>query len=270
MPPSRSTSALGNASSKALVSTVRKRLAALSKAVSMPGANPSCKALKFNGWRPYSRRPDGQQAGAGPDVLTHQSQFVRVSICSDAVSMRSLIWGRLGMRMRGSRATLVLGALLCINLWSIGSARADCQPAVQTPGTVVTCTGSVPTGFAATANLLTINILAGAVINDNGTTGLDLGQRNTINNFGSIITGNTTTGILSNGNLNVVNNFGSIIAGDDSTLVTFVSRNTLTNNGTMTVGAGSSLLISGDSNNAIVNAGTMTTKIGRASCRERV
>ena len=158
----------------------------------------------------------------------------------------------------GRRAWLVLAMLLGLGV-SIQPALADCQPAVQTPGTVVTCTGSVPAGFAATADSLTLNILSGAVINDNGTAGVTVGLSNTINNFGSIVTGANTTGILSSGGtFNVINNFGAIVTGDFSTAVTFGSNNSFTNSGSVIVGSGG-LLVSGDSDNTIVNSGIMVS-----------
>jgi uncharacterized protein with beta-barrel porin domain len=163
------------------------------------------------------------------------------------------------MVRRGRRAWLVLAMLLGLGLSSIQPAWADCQPAIQTPGTIVTCTGSVPTGFAATADALTINILTGALINDDGTSGLAVGQSNTINNFGSIVTGAGTTGILSSGGaFNVINNAGSIIVGDSGTAVTFGSSNTFNNSGSLIVGSGG-LLVSGDSDNTIVNTGSMVS-----------
>lgn len=159
----------------------------------------------------------------------------------------------------GSRAALVLGALLCVNLWS-AAARADCQPAVPGAGQTVTCSGSVPAGFASGVGQLTINVLAGALVGDNGAAGFSLGASNTVANFGSIVVGANRNGIVATGNGNVIVNHNTIVTGASGTAIDLglSNFNTVTNNGAMTVGAGGTL-ISLATSNVVVNNGTMSS-----------
>src|SRR4051794_29639466 len=76
---------------------------------------------------------------------------------------------------RWSRASAVLAILLGLIL-STTSARAQCAPDPASSGQTVTCSGTDADGFQAGAGVtnLTVNVLAGATVRDNGSVAIGL------------------------------------------------------------------------------------------------
>ena len=173
--------------------------------------------------------------------------------------------------------TAVRDAALCINLIAgqrpvafalvaaTSPARADCQPgsATAVSGDTVTCSGTAPTGFQAGAgvNNLTINVLNGAVVQDNGTVAIGINDFNRVTNNGTLSVGIFATGIGVGGsfsaNNNVITQAGTISGADFTTGIFVGDNNSITNSGAMNLGFGSTGIFA-VSSNFIVNSGKIT------------
>ncbi len=137
-------------------------------------------------------------------------------------------------------------------------ARADCQPDAAVSGQTVTCSGIDTNGFAAGGGVtnLTVNVLTGATVNDNGTAGINVNDTNVVTNNGTVSVGSGLTGI-NGGNFNTVTNNNTITAIDGGLGISMLSNNTIANNGAITTGDFGSA-ISVQDNNAITNNGSLS------------
>jgi len=115
-------------------------------------------------------------------------------------------------------------------------ARADCQPDPASSGQTVICTGVDHDGFVAGAGVqnLDVRVRPNAIVRDNGLASIDVNNRNTITNNGTITT-QGIFGILA-GNRNTVTNNNEILAGATATAIDVGNNNNVTNNGDITVG----------------------------------
>nr|WP_249150321.1 autotransporter domain-containing protein [Bradyrhizobium sp. JYMT SZCCT0180] len=150
-----------------------------------------------------------------------------------------------------------LSALLVGFGLSTTSANAACAPDPATSGQTVTCSGVVAGGFEAGAgvNNLTVNVVAGATVNDNGTASIGVNDSNTVTNAGTLAPAAGLIGINA-GNLNTIVNSGSMNVGDLGTGIAALNANTIKNSGTITAGA-SGVAISVFDNNVVTNTGTL-------------
>ncbi|MDN3277420.1 autotransporter domain-containing protein [Frankia sp. RB7] len=141
---------------------------------------------------------------------------------------------------------------------SATSARADCQPDAAVSGQTVTCSGTDTDGFAAGGGVtnLTVNVLASATVNDNGTASINVNDANVVVNNGTVSAGSGLVGI-NGGNFNTVTNNGSITVLDNGLGISMLSNNNIANNGTITTGDGSSA-ISIQDNNVVTNTGALS------------
>jgi uncharacterized protein with beta-barrel porin domain len=141
---------------------------------------------------------------------------------------------------------------------STTSADAACVPDPASSGQTVTCSGVVASGFAAGAgvNTLTVNVLSGAVVNDNGTAAVTLNDSNVVTNNGTLTAGDSLFG-LSIGNSNTVTNNNAITVGDNFAFgIMGLNGNQIANAGTITAGINSAGIGLTD-NNVVVNTGTV-------------
>lgn len=194
---------------------------------------------------------------------------------------------RLPLRVRGgmcrSAAVASVVALLALSLWST-AARADCAPDPATSGQTVTCSSTDVDGFAAGGGVtnLTVNVLTGASVNDNGTAAISVNDLNVVTNNGSLLAASGLTGISAGSNNTITNNAGinvidngsgisavnnntivnngGIGTGDGGVAITVFNNNTITNNGLLSTGANSAGIVARQ-NNTIINAagGVITT-----------
>ena len=134
-------------------------------------------------------------------------------------------------------------------------ARADCQPDPASSGQTVICTGVDHDGFVAGAGVenLDVRVRPNAIVRDNGVAAIDLNNRNTVTNNGTITT-QGIFGILA-GNRNTITNNNEILAGATATAIDVGNNNTITNNGDITVGVAGTAFFG-------VNANTFTNKNG--------
>ncbi|AWM03955.2 autotransporter outer membrane beta-barrel domain-containing protein [Bradyrhizobium amphicarpaeae] len=141
---------------------------------------------------------------------------------------------------------------------SATSARADCQPDAALSGQTVTCSGTDANGFAAGGGVtnLTVNVLTGATVNDNGTAAINVNDTNVVINNGTVTAGSGLTGI-NGGNFNTVTTNTSITVIDNGFGISMLNNNTIANGGTITTGDGGSA-ISVQDNNVITNAGALS------------
>jgi hypothetical protein len=189
-------------------------------------------------------------------------------------------------RLRQALAGLALFTGLSL---SVAPAHAACLPDPASSGQTVTCSG-VTAGFDAGAvNNLTVNVVPGAVVNDNGFAAIRLNDSNAVTNSGTIAvgiaaagivitdnnvilnTGTVTTGafgsgIFSNGQNNIITNAatGRIISADDGSGIFIAGNSTATNAGVISVGAqvggfAGGLFVVNDNNTAINTAGASIT-----------
>ena len=138
------------------------------------------------------------------------------------------------------------------------SAQADCQPDAAVSGQTVTCSGNDANGFAAGGGVtnLTVNVLTGATVNDNGTAAINVNDTNVVINNGTVTAGSGLTGI-NGGNFNTVTTNNSITVIDNGLGISMLNNNTIANNGTITTGDGGSA-VSVQDNNVITNAGALS------------
>ena len=177
-------------------------------------------------------------------------------------------------------ASSVVTVIFSLGL-SATSARADCAPDPAMSGQTVTCSGTDADGFAAGGGVtnLTVNVLTGATVNDNGTASINVNDTNVVTNNGTVSAGSGLTGInggnfntvtnngalavLGNGlgiqaiNQNTVTNAGTITTGDNGAAISVSDNNTVTNSGALSVGASGTGIFTGQ-NNTIANTATGT------------
>jgi uncharacterized protein with beta-barrel porin domain len=134
-------------------------------------------------------------------------------------------------------------------------ARADCQPDPASSGQTVICTGVDHDGFTAAAGVenLDVRVRPNAIVRDNGVAAIDLNNRNTVTNNGTITT-QGIFGILA-GNRNTITNNNEILAGATATAIDVGNNNNVTNNGDITVGVAGTAFFG-------VNANTFTNGNG--------
>nr|WP_312015633.1 autotransporter domain-containing protein [Bradyrhizobium liaoningense] len=152
----------------------------------------------------------------------------------------------------------VVAVLLGLCL-SATSAHAQCAPDPAASGQTVTCSGLDINGFAASGgvNNLTVNVLTGATVNDNGTAAISVNDVNVVNNNGTISVASGLTGISAGSNNTITNNAG-IVALDNGIGIQAVNNNTIANNGTIATGdAGVAITVF--DNNTITNSGSLLT-----------
>lgn len=124
------------------------------------------------------------------------------------------------------------------------------------------CSGTDADGFAAAGGVtnLTVNVLTGATVNDNGTASINVNNINIVTNNGTVSAGSGLTGI-NGGDFNTVINNGTVTVVDNGFGVSLLSNNTIANNGTITTGDGGSA-ISIQDNNVIGNGGALSVGAG--------
>jgi uncharacterized protein with beta-barrel porin domain len=179
--------------------------------------------------------------------------------------------------------TLLFGLLV-----SATSANAQCAPDPAASGQTVTCSGTDANGFQAGVGVdsLTVNVLSGATVNDNGTVSIGVNDSNTVTNNGTLSGGSGLTGmsvgssniVANNGTItvlgnglgilaidhNIIANAGTVTTGDHGSAISVGDNNTVTNNGGLTVGILATGIFSGQAN-TITNAATGTITGGAGS-----
>ena len=154
---------------------------------------------------------------------------------------------RLGAAMSSVAALLVLSAT---------SAQADCLPDPATSGQTVTCSSDANGFDAGGVNNLTVNVLAGATVNDNGVAAISLSDTNVVTNNGTVAAGSGLTGIGA-GNFNTVTNNAIITAADNGLGISLLNNNTVANKGTITTGDGG-VAISVQDDNVVGNSAALS------------
>ncbi|KJC42591.1 protein with a C-terminal OMP (outer membrane protein) domain containing protein [Bradyrhizobium sp. LTSP857] len=189
-----------------------------------------------------------------------------------------------GLRRYGSVSSAGASAILTLAFGlgiSTTPATAQCAPDPASSGQTVTCSGTDVDGFQAGAgvNSLTVNVLSGATVNDNGAVSIGVNDSNTVTNNGTLsagsgltgmsvgssntVTNNNTITVLDNGlgisalDHNIIVNAGTITTGDGGAAISIGDNNTVTNGGALSVGAGGAGVFAGQ-NNTITNAATGT------------
>jgi hypothetical protein len=106
----------------------------------------------------------------------------------------------------------VLGGL-CL---STTPAKAQCAPDPASSGQTVTCSNDANGFDSGGVNNLTVNVLPGAVVNDNGTAGIAVSDFSVVTNNGTIAAASGATGIFAGQNNAITNTAtGTItVAGD--------------------------------------------------------
>ena len=161
---------------------------------------------------------------------------------------------------------LVLGASLFAS-----SASAACIPDPASSGQTVVCSGSDPNGFQAGGgiNSLTVNVLAGATVNDNGVTAIGVNDSSTVTNAGALSAGASHTGIFAGQNDTITNAAtGTITGADNSTGIYAAGGAIVTNAGSITVGNStgpSGGIVAINDANTVTNAATGTISVGQNS-----
>ncbi|MET3910821.1 uncharacterized protein with beta-barrel porin domain [Bradyrhizobium sp. S3.3.6] len=137
-------------------------------------------------------------------------------------------------------------------------ATAQCVPDPVSSGQTVTCSGTDTDGFQAGAgvNSLTVNVLSGATVNDNGSVSIGLNDSNTVTNSGALSAGSGLTGV-SAGNSNTVTNNGIITVLDNGLGISALDHNVIANAGTITTGDSGAAISVGD-NNTVTNSGALS------------
>ena len=135
---------------------------------------------------------------------------------------------------------------------------ADCTPNPAAGGQTVTCSGTAPSGFTAGTgvNNLTLDVLSGATVRDNGVVSIGLNSGNTVNNNGTVVDSRGTFGITGENN-NTISNFNTISVGTAEFAIFTKNQNTISNSGTINVGEDSTAIV-GDANDTVSNTGKIT------------
>ena len=142
--------------------------------------------------------------------------------------------------------------------------RAQCAPDPASSGQTVTCSGTDANGFAAGGGVtgLTVNVVAGATVNDNGTAAISVNDGNAVANNGTISIGMSVNGIEA-GSSNTLTNGGTITALDNGVGIRAADHNTITNTGMVTAGDFGGAISIGD-NNTVSNSGTLSVGVSGA------
>ncbi|MFL6807598.1 MAG: autotransporter domain-containing protein [Bradyrhizobium canariense] len=137
-------------------------------------------------------------------------------------------------------------------------AQAYCAPDTAASGQTVTCSGTDADGFAAGGGVtnLTVNVLTGASVNDNGTAAINVNDTNVITNNGTVTAGSGLIGI-NGGNSNTVTNNGAITVLDNGLGISVLDHNIIINAGTVTAGDHGSAISVGN-NNSVSNSGALS------------
>jgi uncharacterized protein with beta-barrel porin domain len=162
------------------------------------------------------------------------------------------------LRRRGATPLVTTSVvLLGLGLWTT-PAHAVCAPDPATSGQTVTCSGTDPDGFQAGAGVdsLTVNVLSGATVNDNGAVSIGVNDSNTVTNNGTVSAGSGLFGI-SVGNFNTVTNNNVITVLDNGAGIVAMDHNVITNSGTITAGVDGAAIVAGD-NNTVTNSGALS------------
>ncbi|MCK1514687.1 autotransporter domain-containing protein [Bradyrhizobium sp. 190] len=140
-------------------------------------------------------------------------------------------------------------------------ANAQCAPDPASSGQTVTCSNDVD-GFQAGGgvNNLTVNVLPGATVFDNGTAAISVNDFNTITNNGTLAATSFTTGIFAGVNNTVTNTAtGAITVIDNGNGIFVAGNSTVTNAGSITIGSAfgfaAGILAINDFNTVINSAG---------------
>ncbi|WP_225175132.1 autotransporter domain-containing protein [Bradyrhizobium sp. NBAIM02] len=107
---------------------------------------------------------------------------------------------------------------------------------------------------------LTVNVLTGATVNDNGTASINVNDTNFVTNNGTVSAGSGLTGI-NGANSNTVTNNGNVTVIGNGLGISLLSNNTIANNGTINTGDGGAA-ISVQDNNVIGNSGALSVGAG--------
>lgn len=169
-------------------------------------------------------------------------------------------------RLRRSVAALLAGVSavfvgLCL---CTTPANALCAPDPATSGQTVTCSGTDTDGFQAGVGVdsLNVNVLSGAIVNDNGAVSIGVNDSSTVTNSGTLSAGSGLTGIGA-GNFNTVTNNGSITVIDSGLGIQVIDHNTVANAGTITTGDNGAAIWVND-NNTVTNSGALSVGAGGA------
>lgn len=169
------------------------------------------------------------------------------------------LWRRQGRLRRCGAASLAGASLVFVGL-GLGAtpANAACAPDPATSGQTVTCSGTDTDGFQAGAGVdsLNVNVLSGAIVNDNGALSIGVNDSNTVNNNGTVSAGSGLTGIAV-GNFNTVINNSTITVLDSGLGIQAIDHNVITNAGTITTGDNGAAISVGD-NNTVTNSGALS------------
>ncbi|WFU24536.1 autotransporter outer membrane beta-barrel domain-containing protein [Bradyrhizobium sp. CB1717] len=137
-------------------------------------------------------------------------------------------------------------------------ANAACTPDPATSGQTVTCSGTDTDGFLAGVGVdsLTVNVLSGATVNDNGALSIGVNDSSTVTNNGTVSAGSGLTGVAV-GNSNTVINNSTITVLDNGLGILAIDHNVITNAGTITTGDSGAAISVGD-NNTVTNSGALS------------
>ncbi|WP_249157834.1 autotransporter domain-containing protein [Bradyrhizobium sp. KB893862 SZCCT0404] len=143
-------------------------------------------------------------------------------------------------------------------------ANALCAPDPATSGQTVTCSGTDTDGFQAGVGVdsLNVNVLSGAIVNDNGAVSIGVNDSSTVTNNGTLSAGSGLTGIGA-GNFNTVTNNGIITVIDSGLGIQVIDHNTVANAGTITTGDNGAAIWVND-NNTVTNSGALSVGAGGA------
>ncbi|HEX9213929.1 MAG TPA: autotransporter domain-containing protein [Bradyrhizobium sp.] len=159
--------------------------------------------------------------------------------------------------MSSAGASAILTLVFGLGI-STTPATAQCAPDPASSGQTVTCSGTDFDGFQAGAsvNSLTVSVLSGATVNDNGSVSIGVNDSNTVTNNGTLSVGSGLTGI-SVGNSNTVTNNSTITVLDNGLGISALDHNIIVNAGTITTGDGGAAISIGD-NNTVTNGGALS------------
>ncbi|MBR0821969.1 autotransporter outer membrane beta-barrel domain-containing protein [Bradyrhizobium liaoningense] len=163
------------------------------------------------------------------------------------------------LRRRGTALLVSASALfLGFSLYAT-PANAACTPDPATSGQTVTCSGTDADGFQAGAGVdsLNVNVLSGAIVNDNGALSIGVNNSSTVTNNGTVSAGSGLTGIAV-GNFNTATNNSTITVLDNGLGIQAIDHNVITNAGTITTGDSGAAISVGD-NNTVTNSGALST-----------
>ena len=161
-------------------------------------------------------------------------------------------------------AVIALALLFGLCL-STTPAKAQCAPDPASSGQTVTCSNDADGFNSGGVNNLTVNVLPGAVVNDNGTAGIAVSDFSVVTNNGTIAAASGATGIFAGQNNAITNTATGIITVVDNGFGIFVAGNsTVTNAGAITVGPsfGMAGIWAINDFNTIVNAAGATITVG--------